>query len=130
MKKPPPQEIPDTCICGLDWHPRCKLHGEDSEDYKKWDRDVARDKGEGFRCRTLGETMTTKTGWLGPEEWETFSRLFEKREGTNYYDVREQAIMLLSTEMAEKVRENQKFGISDILSLIFYERNPPLSEKP
>ena len=74
--------------------------------------------------------MTTKTGWLGPEEWETFSRLFEKREGTNYYDVREQAIMLLSTEMAEKVRENQKFGISDILSLIFYERNPPLSEKP
>ena len=75
--------------------------------------------------------MTTKTGWLGPEEWETFSELFEKREGTNYYDVREQAIMLLSSEMADKVRENQKFGISDILSLVFYERNPPhLSEKP
>jgi len=46
MKKPPPEEIPDTCICGLDWHPWCKLHGDDSEDYKKWDREIARDKAK------------------------------------------------------------------------------------
>ncbi len=49
--------------------------------------------------------------------------MFEKREGTNYYDVKEQAIMLLSSELASKIRDDPKLGISDILSLVFFERN-------
>jgi hypothetical protein len=59
------------------------------------------------------------TGWLTPEEWKRFEELFEKREGTNYYDVREQALMLLKGEVANKAREDKKLGISDILSLAY-----------
>ncbi len=67
--------------------------------------------------------QTMKTSCLSPSEWEQFQTLFEKREGTNYYDVKEQAIMLLSSELASKIRDDPKLGISDILSLVFFERN-------
>ena len=39
--------------------------------------------------------MVLKMGYLTGEEWETFSALFEKKEGTNYYDTRELAKMVL-----------------------------------
>jgi hypothetical protein len=58
--------------------------------------------------------------WLNKEEWAEFERLFEKSQGTNYWDVREQALMLLSSKLGDKARE-EKASLSDILSLVYME---------
>lgn len=61
-------------------------------------------------------------GYLTPEEWETFQALFEKKESTNYYDVREQALMLLSGEVENRARNDRSLGISDILSIVYLSK--------
>lgn len=66
--------------------------------------------------------MVLRMGYLTREEWETFSTLFEKKEGTNYYDTRELAKMVLlnvaDSETYFKVENDNKVTITDILQLL------------
>jgi len=66
----------------------------------------------------------SKQEWLKAEDWNRFQELFEKVEGTNWYDVRELALMLIKNpELESKLRENKE-NISTILQLAYIEQNP------
>ena len=58
--------------------------------------------------------------WLEREDWDRFMGLFEKVEGTNWYDTRELALMILGrfSPAAEAEARKCKENITTILTVI------------
>jgi len=58
--------------------------------------------------------------WLPPEDWDRFMELFEKVEGTNWYDTREVALTILGrfSPAAEAEARKCKENITTILKVI------------
>ena len=60
--------------------------------------------------------------WLSPEDWQKFEELFEKVEGTNWYDTRELALMAIQNRECETELRKDKANITTILHVINMER--------
>ena len=69
--------------------------------------------------------MVRERQWLCREDWEKFQELFEKVEGTNWYDTRQLAIMLVQNDECRTELEKDKANITTILTVLHMERRKP-----